>query len=238
MGSDTPQKAFLRSRANSIEGGTTEVMKNILGERVLGLPGDVRVDRERPVVRKCRAAERCLAAERAAPGVAAADQAESAASTSLAPTLRSSMPGRSSRLPPSITVDAVSIAFWRSRMLRGGGKYSSSSVMLTTSTPSDGSRNSMTAATSSSGADAPAVTPTTPVRSFGQLVDAVDPEHACAPGRDGRAVRALACSTSSPSRARRSRHIGRRAPSAPPAGSWWRSRGRCAPASTRRGIAA
>jgi alkylation response protein AidB-like acyl-CoA dehydrogenase len=48
MGSDTLQKAFLRSRANSIEGGTTEVMKNILGERVLGLPGDVRVDRDRP----------------------------------------------------------------------------------------------------------------------------------------------------------------------------------------------
>jgi alkylation response protein AidB-like acyl-CoA dehydrogenase len=45
---ETLQKAFLRSRANSIEGGTTEVMKNILGERVLGLPGDVRVDREVP----------------------------------------------------------------------------------------------------------------------------------------------------------------------------------------------
>ncbi len=45
---DTLQKAFLRMRANSIEGGTTEVMKNILGERVLGLPGDVRVDRDRP----------------------------------------------------------------------------------------------------------------------------------------------------------------------------------------------
>jgi len=48
MGFDTLQKAFLRSRANSIEGGTTEVMKNILGERVLGLPGDVRVDRDKP----------------------------------------------------------------------------------------------------------------------------------------------------------------------------------------------
>ena len=48
MGDQTLQKAFLRSRANSIEGGTTEVMKNILGERVLGLPGDVRVDRDIP----------------------------------------------------------------------------------------------------------------------------------------------------------------------------------------------
>jgi alkylation response protein AidB-like acyl-CoA dehydrogenase len=43
-----PQQAFLRARANSIEGGTTEIMKNILGERVLGLPGDVRVDKELP----------------------------------------------------------------------------------------------------------------------------------------------------------------------------------------------
>ena len=48
MGFDTLQKAFLRSRANSIEGGTTEVMLNILGERVLGLPGDIRVDRDKP----------------------------------------------------------------------------------------------------------------------------------------------------------------------------------------------
>ena len=46
MSFENLQKAFLRSRANSIEGGTTEVMKNILGERILGLPGDVRVDRD------------------------------------------------------------------------------------------------------------------------------------------------------------------------------------------------
>lgn len=44
----SPQQGFLRTRANSIEGGTSEVMLNILGERVLGLPGEPRVDRELP----------------------------------------------------------------------------------------------------------------------------------------------------------------------------------------------
>ncbi|HET8976262.1 MAG TPA: acyl-CoA dehydrogenase family protein [Solirubrobacterales bacterium] len=37
VGSDWSYR-FLRSRANSIEGGTTEVLQNIIAERVLGLP--------------------------------------------------------------------------------------------------------------------------------------------------------------------------------------------------------
>jgi alkylation response protein AidB-like acyl-CoA dehydrogenase len=43
-----PQMKVVRTRANSIEGGTDEIQRNVIGEQVLGLPGDVRVDKHLP----------------------------------------------------------------------------------------------------------------------------------------------------------------------------------------------
>jgi alkylation response protein AidB-like acyl-CoA dehydrogenase len=47
-GSDPWQTLFLTGPSLSIRGGTDEIQRNILGERVLGLPPEPRVDKDRP----------------------------------------------------------------------------------------------------------------------------------------------------------------------------------------------
>ncbi|WP_258341911.1 acyl-CoA dehydrogenase family protein [Saccharopolyspora gregorii] len=43
-----PGYRYLRAKGNSIEGGTSEVLRNVIAERVLGLPPEIRTDKDVP----------------------------------------------------------------------------------------------------------------------------------------------------------------------------------------------
>ncbi|CAN3128005.1 Acyl-CoA dehydrogenase family protein [Mycobacterium sp. smrl_JER01] len=45
-GGGEPRRAYLRTLANSIEGGTSEIQRNIIAERLLGLPAEPRADKD------------------------------------------------------------------------------------------------------------------------------------------------------------------------------------------------
>jgi alkylation response protein AidB-like acyl-CoA dehydrogenase len=42
------QQAYLYAPGLRIAGGSDEILRNVIAERVLGLPGDIRIDRDRP----------------------------------------------------------------------------------------------------------------------------------------------------------------------------------------------
>jgi alkylation response protein AidB-like acyl-CoA dehydrogenase len=48
---DEAAKGLAYSPGYTIMGGTSNVMRNILGEQVLGLPGEPRVDKDQPWIK-------------------------------------------------------------------------------------------------------------------------------------------------------------------------------------------